>query len=75
MVCESVYVYQVIDIVNLNFKVFPLLKVVLHVKTLDPLRGEVVANHFGHAKFVPLRAYLSVKHYHSVSARKSVQIR
>lgn len=74
VVCQRVYVDQVVDIVDLDLEVFPLLKVILHVETLDPLWREIVANHFGHAKFVPLCANLPVKHYHSVRARKRIII-
>jgi hypothetical protein len=48
--------------------------VILHVETFDPLRREIVTNHFGHTKLLPLCAHLPVKHYHSVRARKCIII-
>ena len=74
VVCQRVYVDQVVDIVDLDLEVFPLLEVILHVETFNPLRREIVTNHFRHAKLLPLCAHLPVKHYHSVRARKCIII-
>jgi hypothetical protein len=44
--CQVVYLFVVIDIINLNFEAFLLLKVIINCDLGDPLRAQVVVDDF-----------------------------
>ena len=74
VVGQGGHVDQIVHIVDLDLEVLPLLEVILHVKALNPLRREVVADDFSHANFVPLSAHLLVKYDHPICAGKRIQV-
>lgn len=74
MTREVVEIIFVIDIIDLNFKILSLLKMILHVKTLHPGWAQVVHDDFSHSDSLPLLTNLLVKHNHAIGSREGIQI-
>lgn len=58
MGCQVVYLIVVIDVINLNFEAFLLLKVIVNCDLGDPLRVQVVVYYFCLPQFHPHGALL-----------------
>lgn len=68
-------VVEVVNIINDDFVGFTHLKIILHVKLLDPLRVQIVHDHLGVADFEPRLAREFVQNGHAVGSRESIHIR
>lgn len=53
MPCKVMKIVSVIDVIDLNFVTFSLLKVVLDIEALNPRRIQVIADHLRDAKLLP----------------------
>ena len=73
--CEILEPVVVVDVVHLDLVVLALLKVVLHVESLDPDWIEVVHDDLSRANIGPASFGLAVEHAHPVCAREGVQVR
>ena len=71
---QILHILLIVDIVHFHLEVLPLLKVILHVKALDPGWIQVVHDNLCHAQFLPLVTDLLVKDNHAISSRECVQI-
>ena len=71
---QILHIPLIVDIVHLHLEVLPLLKVILHVKALDPGRIQVVHDDLCHAQFLPCATDLLVEDNHAIGSREGVQI-
>lgn len=74
MPTKIIQVALIVDIVDLDFVHLALLKVVLHVKALDPGRVQVVHDDLSDAKSLPLRSLLAVEGKHAIGSREGIQV-
>jgi len=74
MPTKIIQVSLIVDIVDLDFVHLALLKVVLHVKALDPCRIQIVHDDLSDAKFLPLRSLLAVEGQHAIGSCESIQV-
>ena len=74
MASQVLYIFLIIDIVDLDLKILPLLKVILHVKALHPRWAQVVHDDLSHSDSLPLIAHLLVEDNHTICSGECIQI-